>query len=813
MFLGLGRLDRQAALKAGFVMVLSMGAGEARAEEERAEFDVELLRQRGLDPRLADYFSAAPRFSPGIHKVRLLVNGLARGSVNAQFDDEGKLCLDAALLEAAGLHWPLSAEELTCSSFIRQFPLTQVQVRPEVAEIELVVPSEALAQAPRDLSGFTMGGLAGIFNYELLGLSSQSSHGSNRSTSARLEGGFNAGDWIVRSNQLYSNRNGQARMQHIDAYAQRTFAEQGAVLQAGEILLRNPVLSGAQITGVQVMNEQGLRPQGTQAQIQGLAQGPARVEVRQANNLIYTTVVGAGPFVLRDVPRVNQRSAMEVTVIEADGRSHAFTVSAAEAGIETPDSGYVVGVGQLRNGGEAARDTLASAGWTGALGKGASVSAGALLSSKYHSAGTSVAHQPWPGAQVRADLVATRSAAENVSGVQARLSVDQRLGSRWSFNGAVTEQSAGYRELLDTAYRTGDEYRQSRPRRQWNGGLSWSNTHLGSLSASYSQSSQFDGSTRSRVSAAWSKAFKGATVTVTAERDLAPRGVFHDDRMSYGDTALYASLSVPLGGRQRLRTSYSDSNQRQRISTTFSDAPSDTLNYRLGAERNLSTGTDGFTTSVSVVPRYTQLDLGYNGDGEDLHSFNGGLRGGLVLHGDGVTPSAYPVGDTFAVVKVGESAGVQLRTPSGPVWTDGKGQAVVPRLNAYSRNVVEVVPSSLPRNLDINEGLQALRTGRGAVERVNIPVTATRRVLLKATTASGLPLPAGASVVDGNDAVVGLVEGDSTVFVANAVDLGPLYVSSPQLPRCQLQFQLPAKADTQAFYETVPALCRADAAR
>ncbi|WP_213878664.1 fimbria/pilus outer membrane usher protein [Pseudomonas sp. dw_358] len=806
--------ERDAALRAGLLLALSLGAGEALAVQERAEFDAELLRQRGIDPRLADYFSAAPRFSPGVHQVKLVVNGRGRGSVNARFDDNGELCIDAALLQAGGLKSPESDGALACASFTRRFALTQVHLRPEVGEVELVVPDEALREAPRDLSGFSSGGVAGVFNYELLGISSQSAHGSNRSTSARLEAGFNAGDWIVRSNQLYTDSNGVAQMQHIDAYAQRTFAGLGAVVQVGEIQLRNPVLSGAQITGVQVMDEQGLRTPGELAQVQGIAQGPARVEVRQGNNLIYTTVVPGGPFLLRDVPRVSQRSALDVTVIEADGNTHGFTVSAAEAGIETPSSGYVVGVGQLRNLADAPQDTVVSAGWTGSLGRQSSLSTGAMLSNNYTSSGASLGHQPWVGAQVRADLVATRSAAERVSGVQTRLSASQDLGQGWSINGALTEQSQGYRELLDSAYRTGDERANLRPQRQWNGGLSWSDTGLGSFSAAYSQSSQFDGSSSSRLSAAWSKAFKHASVTLTAERDLTPRTSWEDERrVGGGGTALYASVSVPLGGRKRLRTSYSDSNERQRISTSFSDAPSDALSYRVSADRNLTTGRDGFSTGVSMVPRYAQLDLGYSGDGEDLHSVNGGLRGGLVVQGDGVTPSAYPVGDTFAVVKVGEAAGVRVQTPSGPVWTDGQGRAVVPRLSAYRRDVIEVLPSSLPRNMDLDEGVQQVRAGRGAVERLDFGVTVTRRVLLQATGASGEPLPAGASVVNEQDEVLGLVGDDATVFIANAVDIGRLYVSSPLLPRCQLQFDLPAKVTTDGLYETVPAICRAAATR
>lgn len=115
--------------------------------------------------------------------------------------------------------------------------------------------------------------------------------------------------------------------------------------------------------------------------------------------------------------------------------------------------------------------------------------------------------------------------------------------------------------------------------------------------------------------------------------------------------------------------------------------------------------------------------------------------GGVVLHGGGVTLSPYAVRDTFAVVALGDMGGIKLSTPSGPVWTDWQGQAVVPQVSAYGRSPVEVQTRSLPRNADINNGLTMISAGRGAVQRVEFGVTLTRRVLLTARTAQGSCCP------------------------------------------------------------------------
>jgi outer membrane usher protein FimD/PapC len=803
------RPDRHATTRAGLLLAASVGLGNAWASDASLGFDAEVLRQRGIDPRLAEYFSGAARFTPGEHRVKLKVNAKAVGNVLARFDDRGALCFDARFIEAARL-LPLADREgnLACSAFIERYPLTRVQVQPNLNEVELVVPDEGLAIATRDVSGFTSGGAAGVVNYEVFGLSSRHEGGTSRSTSAKTEAGFNAGDWIVRSNQLYTDTNGVARSQHINAYAQRTFAAFGSVLQVGQIQMTNPVLGGARISGVQIASEHGLAQQRDSAHIEGVAQSAARVEVRQGSTLIHTTVVPAGPFVLRDVQRINQRTALEVTVIEADGSRHGFSVSAAQAGINPPPSGYVLGMGQLRTTGSGNEGAVASAGWTGGLGLVTRVSAGATLADHYRALGSSISQPWWPGAQASADLVATQSARSGASGLQSRLALSQILASRWTLDGSLTQQTEGYRELLDFD----DEYdgdRRSRIERQWNAGLSWSQEQLGSLSASYAESMAFDGTRSRRASASWSRNIGKATFSLTAERDLSPRRPFDDQfqQRTTGGTSLYASISVPLGERRRLHTSYSDSQTRRRVSTTFSDAPTDVLNYRVGVERQLDTGREGFTGNLSLIPRYTQLDLGYSGDGAAQHSVNAGLRGGLVVHEAGITPSAYPVGETFALVKVGEVPGVKVSTSSGPAWTDAGGRAVVPRLGAFKRNTIELVPKSLPRNMDLANGVYQVTSGRGAVERIDFDVHVTRRVLLQVTTDEGARLPAGAAVVDEQQIPHGLVAEDGSVFLANAGESTRLWISSPYGSRCELLYELPKHADSEVFYETVPATC------
>ena len=179
-----------------------------------------------------------------------------------------------------------------------------------------------------------------------------------------------------------------------------------------------------------------------------------------------------------------------------------------------------------------------------------------------------------------------------------------------------------------------------------------------------------------------------------------------------------------------------------------------------------------------------------------------------MLHGDGLTFSPYPVRETFAVISVGDMAGIQVSTPSGPVWTDWQGQAVVPQLSAYGRSPVEVQTRSLPRNADISNGLAVLSAGRGAVDKVEFGVALTRRALLNVTTTDGQPLPRGAAVSTDDGEFVTLVQEGSQVFLPDVLDRRPLWINAPGQPRCRLHFDLPEKGDPEVYYETAPARCQ-----
>ncbi|RKS18648.1 outer membrane usher protein FimD/PapC [Pseudomonas sp. WPR_5_2] len=770
-----------------------------------AAFDKNTLLQRGIDPALATSLMQAPRFTAGRHPVTLSVNGQRRGRVDVAFNREGALCFDRPLLDAANLNVPdQMLGDGPCHDFLAASPQTVIDPDPSNLALSLIVPTDAIRPVTRDFSGYQTGGIAGMLNYDVTGLHSQYGDQSSRYASANTELGFNAGDWIVRSRQVQTWQDDVSRTTHIAAYAQRTFASVEAVLQAGQINLYNPVLAGTQITGVQVLNEQALQIEGQSAVIEGIANSQAQVEVRQNGSLIHSTVVPAGPFALTNVRRLNTRSDVEVTIKEADGSQRSFTIPAAMLGIGLPAPGYSLGAGRVRNiGDEQGSDPwVISAGWSGAIHPQVLFSAGMTGAEDYRAAGAGLGFLPSSDTQVQSTLTgADASGRQSSQGLQADLSLSHRLSERWAFNAGSSYRTLGYRELEDAVFDNTTDDSKSRYRDQQSAGLSWSHPWLGAFSGGFSQSNSFDGQNSSRALASWGTNIRGVSVSATAEWQVSGA--------NRNDDSVYVNLSIPLGENRRARTWVRSSDGDHRSGVGLSEQINDQLAYRVGVEHDTRDRQVQTTAGVSMLPRYTQLDLNYTRSDADRSSYQASARGGAVLHGGGLTLSPYPVSDTFALLSVGDMGAIKVSTPSGPVWTDWQGQAVVPQVSAYGRSPVEVDTKSLPRNADISNGLAVISAGRGAVDRVEFGVTMTRRVLLKVTTANGAPLRRGASVNTEDGDFVTLVQEGGLVFLPNVLDTRALWISAPGLERCELRFELPADADTNAYYETAPAKCRA----
>lgn len=786
--------------------------GERVSRTSSTTFDTETLRARGIDPQVAEYFRQAPRFREGAHPVTLVVNGVKHGLIEARFDPAGQLCLDRPVLERAKLRVPASMQVVPqdgtgsddlCHAFARSHPATQIELDPARREVALLVPAEALQPSSYDHSSAVTGGVAGLFNYDILGQSMRSDGQLNRYLYASTEVGMNAGDWIVRSRQLHTDDGERARMEHLFAYAQRTFPRFRAVFQAGQISISSSLFAGAAVSGVQVMPEGALMAGPGGPAVEGMVQADARIDVRQAGALIYSTRVPAGPFSLTDLPLLNGRNNLEVTVVESGAAERSFTVPLTALNASTlPHAGFSFAAGKVRNPkvtrGDQPQPWVATATRSWALSRGTVASFGILGGNNYQAVATSVDTKMSSHAVLSAS--GNHSASRRARGTQARFAANVNLVSPLTLGVSATYQNAGYRDLLDGAFGDAEILSEGRYKRLYTGTLSWSDLTWGAFNLSYSSVKMLGGSTRARLVSSWGKSFERATLSASIEALMDSSG--HKGAFN-ADSAFHLNVSIPLGPRS-LGTYTRRRDGRTRTGAALSEKLSDQVNYRVAAEVGESA-----SAVVALTPRYTQLNLGYSHYGSGNASHFGQLRGGVVLHGGNVIASPYPVQGTFGILSVGDLSGVKVATPYGPVWTDRWGKAVIAHLPAYKLGRVEVATSSLPRNVDITNGFKLVEAGRGSVSRVRFDIVKTRRVLVIAKDDQGRLLEKGALVIGPDNAFLTTVVDGGQLFLADVKEGQELRVIRSDGTQCRLKMALAKGPGEGVHFEHARASCHA----
>lgn len=235
---------------------------------------------------------------------------------------------------------------------------------------------------------------------------------------------------------------------------------------------------------------------------------------------------------------------------------------------------------------------------------------------------------------------------------------------------------------------------------------------------------------------------------------------------------------------------------------------SDETSYYISAERNQDDKQNNFNGSVNTNLHYTQLNLSAGASGSDSRSYNGMLTGGIAFHNQGVTFSPWAIDDTFAIATVdNDVSGVKITTPSGPVWTDYNGVAVIPSLQPWSKSLVEIDTTTLPKNVDVGNGSKELKQSRGAIGNVGFNALIQRRALLNISTANGEKLPRGVTIEDKDGNYLTTSVDNGVVFINNVTPEMELLVKDER-QSCRIHLTFPAEAPKNVFYETATGICQ-----
>lgn len=780
---------------------LANAVPESAPDEQEVEFDTSILRQRGLDPSLAGYFSKAPRFYPGQNIITVTLNGTVLGRRTALFNSEGGLCFGAAFVRSIGLKPITDAEGKAvdesaaggCPQYTTLSPRTVVALQPGVNAVDIVTPPEFVETTKTVIN--QQGGVGAMLNYRAHAL--ESSFGDMPGSGFRqldTTVGINVNDWLFRAQQTYSAQKtanqSSSRVQEQSVFGQKTFVEQRQVFQAGRIYVQDPMFGGTPIIGAQWIPERALVPQNGVA-VTGVANSRARVEVSQNGVLLHSTVVPPGAFRLSEFPINNRSVDLQVKVTEENGLQQTSVVPAASlllAAEHAAIEGLSVSAGELWDIGnsgnlESAPLLTASHGWY--YGDRMSGVAGLQLSSNYFSGGIGLNTRLWKAGQsAYMQLMASNDMEHNRSGVIGSAAVNFAPSAKLQLGVSGNVRNRDYMSLQEAKMLSSLQSGMGGTRSQLGGSMTWNAGAAGGFSANMVRQAGFNGDVADTYSIGWnipiSRLQLGLSFTHSPARYIS-NPTTEVATWQSENNSLYASLVIPLhsGATSSSSVSRTSSSGRDvmRLGTSFDQKVNDYLSYRASVD-SVDSQANSTNTSLSafMLPKYTSMSLGVS-QGVGSSTYYGEASGGVVFHREGVAFSPSPVQDSFGVVKVGDLAGVRLNTPSGPVWTGPNGLAAIPGLTPFQESRIELDTASLPEDIDVDRGYESVQAGRGMVLKMDISISRVRRLLLAVVTPDGQVLPSGTPVLRSDGEYVAPALSGGRVFVGNHLE-GQNYVAN-----------------------------------
>jgi outer membrane usher protein len=296
-------------------------------------------------------------------------------------------------------------------------------------------------------------------------------------------------------------------------------------------------------------------------------------------------------------------------------------------------------------------------------------------------------------------------------------------------------------------------------------------------------------------------------LSASRERDLFGRS----------DNRYMANLTIPLGTGTHAPT-LSGGLIRDSAGSTQAQA---TLSGTAGVDDQFNYGATATHGSDALVGSAGSINAGYRGSQVQLDAGYGagrgysqasiGASGSVVAHPGGVT-FGQPLGDTAAVVAAADAAGARVGNTAG-VRIDRSGFAVVPYITPYILNAVQIDPSGLPLDVQLDSTSAQVAPRAGALVMVKFASSSGRFLLIETHLADGRTLPFGAEVLDGQQQPIGVVGQGGRIMVRAIDPSGRLNVhwrDGETEKACSLPYRLPPrgkKATGVRVIEQIQAVC------
>ncbi len=817
-------------------------------------FDASMLMHgSGATPIDTTPYERQNVLTEGQRRVDIVVNGQWRGVEEVSFrragDGRVRPCYDRAMLQRSGVDLARSErgqdrdappdplpDGLTCEPVSRYVPGAELSFDQDEQKLYLVVPQFYMRLASRsnfvDPSTWTNGVPAAVLNYNANAFTTRSSGYEFAQLYTGLTMGANAGPFRIRhtGNFTWSQR-GVVRYQRGNVYAQTDLPAWRAQLRVGESSTSGDLFDAVSFRGVQISSDDRMLPDTLRYYapvVRGVAQSNARVTIHQRGYLVHETTVAPGPFEIDDLQAMSYGGDLNVTVTEANGDTHSFTVPFAT-------TVQLLRPGVTRFSAMAGRAIdFGSGGGTQYVGQFTvqrginnlvTAYGGGAFTEHYQSVLMGVAFNT-PVGGIATDVTVARvqpPGGERMNGSSIRVSYSKNLpnsGTNFSLL-AYRYSTKGYLGLSDALQLAGraaqglstDAFPRLRNRVDVNISQQFGrggNIYLNGSSLSYWAGR---GQTLS-FTLGYSKQWRDVTMTASVQRVRNMSAGMSSFGRPAGNTLASVSVSIPLDRNARRAPTFNT------LVTHDSSAGTSTmagLSGRFGEQGNgsysLSGTYDGSNRASSgsfgAGYRLPAVSLAGNfGMGSGYQQASLSASGGLVVHPGGVTPGP-TLGETVGVVRAPDARGASVGNTDARV--DRFGYAVIPSLVPYQLNRVDIDPKDIPDDVEMTTVSRSVAPRAGAVVMLSYDTLKARALLIDATTEDGRPLPFAARALDARTgAPLGAVGQGSRLFVRSGAHDGQIRVEwgTRADQRCTIDYAVPAEQRAGTGYVTLTRVCR-----
>ncbi|POZ16197.1 pilin outer membrane usher protein SafC [Lelliottia aquatilis] len=727
----------------------------------------------------------------------------ATGEGTTKGDDKAGACVHLEAISQAKAEYNFNEQQLLLS-------IPQVALRPELRGI-----------APTEL--WDDGVPALLLNYNANTSKTTFASGNEQSSYVQLNPGANLGAWRLR-NQTNWQRQGDepGKWQTLMTYAERGLYENKSRLTVGERFTPSDIFDTVPFRGVMVGTDNSMVPYYQREfapVVRGIARTQARVEVKQNGYTVYSASVAPGPFALTDLSVPGSGGDLEVTVRESDGQQQVFTVPYQTPAIALREGylDYNVMMGQYRPA-QSGTDRASVGQFTLMYGLPWNLTAyGGLQGAEHFNAvavGLGMSLGDWGSLSLDAiESRGTRRREKTEKGGTWRVRYSKEFDTTNTTFTLASYQyaSSGYYSLSDvldsygydafsdaqSGY-NGDDRRKSTTSMT----VSQSIGEVGSLSMSGRREDYWNRPGHEETfSLGYSVGFKQVTASLNWSRSKHIGGNGDNGMDNLTNLSLSFPLDQWLGGNtyasyQYTAPSQSPGTQDLQLSGQGFDRQ---LNWNLS--QSYQAGEENRSSDSSAVNLNWQGQYGVLGGGyrysPDTKQVTGSVSGGMVAYAHGVT-FGQPLSDTVGVIEAPGASGVEVSNWPG-VKTDFRGYTLMSRLSAYQENTLNLDPTSLAGDADIEQTSVKVIPTQGAVIPARFRTRVGARGLMTLSRKDGSVIPLGA-VVQINDVTAGIMGDDGQVYLTGLPDKGTLLVKWGGKQQCEASYTLPAEKGPAGIY-------------